>query len=318
MDLLTPPKSRRTQPICALEIKKNGNFKRVSSDASMTALTDSTATSSTCGSSNLFSVSLDNQHHEIVEVKNATAKIGTLQAFCHNVGPLENFSEDLFSADEVHKIGILDMRILNLDRNACNIMVTKVAGKYQLVPIDHGLSMPDSLAVSAFDLVWTGFPQAHEPFSARSLAYIQSVDVIKDLEMLEASLYFRPICLRNIRISTTLLQVGAANGLTLAQIAGILCRSDDDDSQPSLLEQLVAQTEESIRSARLPIKTECSAGSSWSGLTRDGDNVEVLDQLLTAPQTVDVTGSQESGRRRSQSVGTRKGQGQTEKRSRSI
>jgi hypothetical protein len=73
------------------------------------------------------------------------------------MGPIENFSEDLFSPDEVHKIAILDLRILNLDRNACNIMVTKVADQFHLVPIDHGLSMPDSLAVSSFDLAWTSF-----------------------------------------------------------------------------------------------------------------------------------------------------------------
>ena len=39
-------------------------------------------------------------------------------------GPLENFSSDLFSVDEVHKIAILDMRIMNLDRNETNILVS--------------------------------------------------------------------------------------------------------------------------------------------------------------------------------------------------
>jgi hypothetical protein len=50
-------------------------------------------------------------------------KIGSLQGFAASEGPIENFSSDLFSDDEIHKIAILDLRILNLDRNECNILV---------------------------------------------------------------------------------------------------------------------------------------------------------------------------------------------------
>ena len=50
-------------------------------------------------------------------------KIGSLQTFCKNIGPIENFSSDNFSRDEVHKIAILDLRMLNLDRNVCNMLV---------------------------------------------------------------------------------------------------------------------------------------------------------------------------------------------------
>jgi hypothetical protein len=38
-------------------------------------------------------------------------------------GQIENFSCDLFDVDEVHKIAILDLRIMNLDRNEGNILV---------------------------------------------------------------------------------------------------------------------------------------------------------------------------------------------------
>ena len=50
-------------------------------------------------------------------------KIGSFQIFVKNKGSVENYSWDLFAVDEVHKIGILDLRILNLDRNNCNILV---------------------------------------------------------------------------------------------------------------------------------------------------------------------------------------------------
>ena len=136
-----------------------------------------------------------------------------------NKGPVENFSWDLFEKDEVHKIGILDLRILNLDRNTCNILVAQdhPGAEMKLVPIDHGLSIPDTLSVCSYDLAWLAFPQAEEPFSARSLSYIEALDIEKDIVTLEQSLQFRPNCLRNMRISSTLLKIGAIEfGLTLA------------------------------------------------------------------------------------------------------
>lgn len=49
----------------------------------------------------------------------------------------------------MHKIGILDFRILNLDRNEANILVRKKKVQksyyYELLPVDHGMSFPDTL-----------------------------------------------------------------------------------------------------------------------------------------------------------------------------
>ena len=70
---------------------------------------------------------------------------------------VENFSSDLFHKDEVHKIAVLDLRILNLDRNACNILVQRQGRNLKLVPIDHGLCLPDSLEISSYDLAWLSF-----------------------------------------------------------------------------------------------------------------------------------------------------------------
>lgn len=52
-------------------------------------------------------------------------KYGSLQSFVHADDVASNLSSDLFSVDEVHKIAILDLRILNLDRNDGNILVKK-------------------------------------------------------------------------------------------------------------------------------------------------------------------------------------------------
>lgn len=90
-------------------------------------------------------------------IEQSQTKVGSLQAFVESEGPIENFSADLFHKDEIHKIGVLDLRILNLDRNACNILVRRENNSLKLVPIDHGLSIPDSLAVSSYDLAWLSF-----------------------------------------------------------------------------------------------------------------------------------------------------------------
>jgi len=107
------------------------------------------------------------------------------------------------------------------------------------VPIDHGLCIPDNLAVCSYDLAWLSWRQAEKPFSQRTLKFIESIDIMEDIKLLENTFKFRPICLRNIRISSLLLQRGAMLGLNLAQIGQILCRPDEDDSQPSLLERIV-------------------------------------------------------------------------------
>lgn len=141
--------------------------------------------------------------------------------------------------------------MLNLDRNECNILVTSKHAYcdadscahsdegnscWSLVPIDHGLSIPDSLAVSSYEIAWMGYSAAEVPFSAETLKYIEAIDVEGDIRMLQERLPFRLECLRNMRISTTLLKVGARMGLTLAQIGELLCRPDMDDAELSPLE----------------------------------------------------------------------------------
>lgn len=93
-------------------------------------------------------------------------------------------------------------------------------------------------------MAWLGFDQADLPFSQNSLDYIARLDIDTDIEMLESSFKIRPICLRNMKISTQLLQRAAASGLTLAQIGRLICRPDEDDTEPSPLEKIVKKAEQ--------------------------------------------------------------------------
>ena len=62
----------------------------------------------------------------------------------------------------------------------------------KLIPIDHGLCIPDTLEICSYDLAWLSFSQADEPFSVQSLQYIESIDVMKDIQLLEQTFKFRP------------------------------------------------------------------------------------------------------------------------------
>jgi hypothetical protein len=187
-------------------------------------------------------------------------KYGSLQYFVKADDVASNFSYDLFSVDEVHKIGILDLRIFNLDRNDGNILVkkepyksgNKIKHDYKLIPIDHAMSIPDNFEVYSYDICWMDWEQADEPFSEKSLNYIKSIDVLKDIKMLDNSFKFRKIWLRNIRITGILLKKGAELGLTLHQIVSILCREDDyeDDPEPSMLEKIIKKAEDMAKTIR--------------------------------------------------------------------
>ncbi|KAG2309432.1 hypothetical protein Bca52824_029180 [Brassica carinata] len=62
-----------------------------------------------------------------------------------------SFGPGSFTVSSVHRIGILDVRVLNLDRHAGNMLVMKRCeqdkgvGIAELVPIDHGLCLPECL-----------------------------------------------------------------------------------------------------------------------------------------------------------------------------
>jgi hypothetical protein len=81
------------------------------------------------------------------------------------------------------------------------------------------------------------------PFSQETLNYIEFLDIDQDITTLESTFNMRPVCLRNMKVSSLLLKRGAARGLNLTQIGQILCRPDDDDSEPSRLEKIVKKAE---------------------------------------------------------------------------
>jgi len=169
-------------------------------------------------------------------------KHGSLQRFVEGAEEASDYGAKVFPDDQVRKIALLDIRILNCDRNEGNILVRKEKGMLNLIPIDHGLSFPDSFQACTYDVVWMEWPQTKKKWMPLELDYISKIDPKADVEKLSKHFKFRDICLRNFRIAETVLKKGATAGLTLFEIGTLLYRDDPDFSSP--IEEIIRKTEE--------------------------------------------------------------------------
>ncbi|KAG1662269.1 hypothetical protein FOA52_002158 [Chlamydomonas sp. UWO 241] len=183
-------------------------------------------------------------------------KLGSLQEFVPHSCDTSEMGAARFSVSDVHRIGILDIRIFNTDRHAGNMLVRStrdaaassanvrasamVAPQYELIPIDHGFCLPETLDAPYFE--WLHWPQAMLPFSEEELAYIASLDADEDRELLARELpILRPECVRVLELTTSLLKRCAEAGLTLFEIGSVLSRpfeSNGDEADLSELERM--------------------------------------------------------------------------------
>ena len=178
-------------------------------------------------------------------------KYGTLQKFIKSTGVVADYSYSLFTVEEAHKIMILDFRILNCDRNDENILLIKKNKKnsknnetfYKLVPIDHAYSFPSCLEIGDFDICWMSWSQAEKPFTEAEKEYIDSIDIIEDMETLNKYIFLRPDCWKYFRISNTVLKVCTKYNLTPFEIGSLLYHSDYDNKTPSKIKLVIEKTE---------------------------------------------------------------------------
>ncbi|KAL9297337.1 hypothetical protein ACSQ67_023233 [Phaseolus vulgaris] len=176
-------------------------------------------------------------HHN----KKQISKIASLQQFIPHDFDASDYGTFSFPVAAVHRIGILDVRILNTDRHAGNLLVRKLEGfgrfdQAELFPIDHGLCLPESLEDPYFE--WIHWPQASIPFSEDELSYIYNLDPFRDSEMLRMELpMIREACLRVLVLCTIFLKEAAAFGLCLAEIGEMMSREfQGHEEEPSELE----------------------------------------------------------------------------------
>ncbi|XP_028803516.1 phosphatidylinositol 4-kinase gamma 5 [Neltuma alba] len=172
--------------------------------------------------------------------KRLVSKIASFQQFIPHDFDASDHGTSSFPVAAVHRIGILDIRILNTDRHAGNLLVRKLGvGKFdqvELIPIDHGLCLPETLEDPYFE--WIHWPQASIPFSEDELEYIKNLEPAVDCEMLRMELpMIREACLRVLELCTIFLKEAAAFGLCLAEIGEMMTREfRRGEEEPSELE----------------------------------------------------------------------------------
>lgn len=198
-------------------------------------------------------------------------KLGSLQQFVANVGVAEDFASSVFSVEQVHKIAVLDMRVLNCDRNAANLLVCEKTASgtprspssppsaasvvslsspdpqpggcrrwgrdLELVPVDHGFCLPDVLDIGWCDWCWLDWPQAKEPLDPETFDFVtQTMDPKRDAKLLHDKLALPRPALELSRLTGMLLQCGVRRGLTLHDVACLIVRHDLESAVPSELE----------------------------------------------------------------------------------
>ncbi|KAM7271663.1 hypothetical protein ACFE04_030877 [Oxalis oulophora] len=183
--------------------------------------------------------------------KKLVSKIASLQKFIPHDFDASDHGTSSFPVSAVHRIGILDIRIFNTDRHAGNLLVRKLDGvgrfgQVDLIPIDHGLCLPETLEDPYFE--WIHWPQASIPFSDDELEYIKNLDPLKDCEMLRTELpMIREACLRVLHLCTIFLKEAAAYGLCLAEIGEMMTREfRAGEEEPSEIEVLCIEARKLI------------------------------------------------------------------------
>jgi len=152
-------------------------------------------------------------------------KKGSIQKYVPNDGDCSDVGANKFSIDSVHRLGVFDISILNMDRNDENLLVQKNGdNSWNLVPIDHTYCFP--VKVNSY-FNWQFWTQAKKPFSAETLDLISSLHVLANAQTL-LDLGIDEESIRNVIASTCLLQHAAQRGLVLFQIASMVSGPRND------------------------------------------------------------------------------------------
>jgi len=189
------------------------------------------------GGASVGAHSLMGQHAS--PTKQTQKKVGSFQEFVKVECTMDDMSPSKISVDEVHKIAILDIRIMNADRNSANLLCRRRPDdSIELVPIDHGYSLRTVCDVSWMDWCWLDWPQLKQPLSEESRKYVLDLDIEAEARLLKEQLNIPAKAIDYFRASSKLLQAGVRAGLSLYDIAIMCCRNDNAGEIPSKLEVL--------------------------------------------------------------------------------
>jgi len=201
-------------------------------------------------------------------------KVGSFQAFVNSECTMDDLSPSKLSKDEVHKIAVLDIRLMNADRNSANLLCQRRENNsLRLIPIDHGFCLRSVCDVSWMDWCWLDWPQLKQPLSKKTRDYVLKLDIDADVRMLKESLNIQGAAIDYFRASSKMLIEGVKAGLTLYEIATLCCRNDDMGAIPSRLEVMTEIASE--------LSTLAAGNGRWHHSTASR---AIAEQLSPSPE----------------------------------
>ena len=198
-------------------------------------------------------------------------KFGSLQAFVSDTESVENIGWSMYSDLAVQKAALLDMRVLNCDRNSENLLVSgwqkglsrdMMKETLKLVPIDHGYAFPQELEIYGVDWSWMSAFQVRAPVHPEIKNYLKNLDFESIAGKLKRHLPEE--CLYLLRVAHHLVVEGVKAGLTLYEIANCIVRDDLDPDRPSRLEEILYNsTENAFRAIEIRTSRTVPGYASW-------------------------------------------------------
>eukprot|EP00934_Nitzschia_sp_Nitz4_P002208 Nitzschia sp. Nitz4//scaffold339_size21316//2885//5262//NITZ4_008613-RA/size21316-processed-gene-0.20-mRNA-1//-1//CDS//3329548348//2208//frame0 len=187
--------------------------------------------------------------HSLTSSSNSAAplpkKVGSFQEFAKSDCTMDDISPSMIGVDEVHRIAILDIRLMNADRNPANLLCRRSPDNtIGLIPIDHGFCLRDLADVSWMDWCWLDWPQMKEPMNQQTKDYILNLNIQEDARLLRERLNIKGKAMDYFYASCSLLKAGVRAGLSLYEIAVMCCRNDNFGEVPSKLEVLFSMATE--------------------------------------------------------------------------
>jgi hypothetical protein len=151
---------------------------------------------------------------------------GSLQQYIPHQCASWDMGSSLFLVEDVHSIGILDIRYLNTDRHGGNILLTK---SKTLIPIDHTYCLPETLDETWFE--WLQWKQARKPFSDDFKQRLLQIPIEQEMLFLK-SCGFPNRSIYNHALANVILRQGVIRNCTVFDLGKICSRIQIDVPAP--------------------------------------------------------------------------------------
>ncbi|OQR99323.1 phosphatidylinositol kinase (PIK-E3) [Thraustotheca clavata] len=155
-------------------------------------------------------------------------KLGSCQVYCPHDCSADDLGPSQFDINHVHAIALLDLRSVNQDRHGGNILVQRSKGN-RLIPIDHGCILPEFDAMSETQFTWLSWPQAREPLTPSTIAYVNRLNSSHQLQAMKQTypeVAFPAKAIVTLHLGTIFVQTCVAFGLTIYDMGILMVREN--------------------------------------------------------------------------------------------